>query len=1394
MTLSSALAIIGFAGRFPGAGTTDAFWTLIQAGRTSIRRFTVEEAVAEGLSPDEARNPRRVLAGGILDDVDLFDHLLFRRSPREAELTDPQQRILLECAWQALEHAGYAPRECATATGVFVGGSRSTYRLHNLAHLKFPRGSVEEYQVNLGNDSDYLASRIAYHLGLEGAAVNVQMACATSLAAVHLAAQALLAGECDQALAGGVSIMPPQKAGYVFSPEGILSEDGNCRPFTEDAGGAVPGEAVGVVVLKRLEEAIQDGDNIWAIIRGSALTNDGNAKAGFTAPSPHGQVRCLAQALAFADVAPNSIEFVETHGTGTALGDRIELEALLQVYSTQSASARCALGAVKALIGHCDAAAGIVALIKGILALHHRCIPPQPSANRPSVAVAGQRHFYLPTQAQSWQPHGHPRRCAVSSFGLGGNNVSVVLEEGPGANPRRIKFAPHRFQRQRFWISPMVAEAPSTSETPFSLYEPDWEPTILASQQREGAIGQVLLIGAPNQETEDLRRHLELLGGQVSTACSANDFRRTHSDRWELRVDLIDDWKRLFAEYRQTSGAVETVVHALPLVLGSTEEQAAQLRAYSHLRNLARTLHDLPHADARIIIVGRHLQNRDDSTGNHAAVAGLCHVLRHEYPAVSYALLDVGLEDSTEVLRTSLPHILRVGQGEWCLSPQGLWRRVFRRLNPHASHRPSGGHYLITGGTFGIGAAIADWLASSEDVRLTLLVDDNCHPEMNSRAEERAGTLRARLNDLRQTSAAIDEAISRFGPLKGVVHASRIFGEAFTVELNVLDGPREKRYFDVALAALINLQLALKGREPERFIVCSSLSAILGSFGAGPYAAAAAAMDAFVRRQSSRADIEWRTINLEAWDVDRASESDLEALPELRSHTLSRSDGQLAFQAALAVKGKSQVVISRGDLPERYRRWVTRRPVAKAQTEVAVLETGSSDRRGRLMQVWRDLLRVECIQPTDSFFSLGGDSLQLLQLGTILRTEYFLKFPLRELIQHATFRDMSQWLDQQQCSLGSADSDMPAITCATVGSASQLHSEPRRSVSTPIPFSLYFFSGNVQDPHRQYQTLLDYARLADDWGFHAIWIPERHMHSFGGIFPNPSVLAAAIAAVTRKIGIRAGSIVLPLHHPLRVVEEWAVVDQLSRGRVGLGVASGWKPEDFVLSSTPFADRHSATVNSLQTIRRLWSGEEVSFKADGTTVAGRAYPPPYQSAPPLWLTGAGSQATFRLAGELGTGILTHLLGQDLEQLAGKIQIYRDSFRESGPMGPRVTVLLHTFLGENDEQVKSVVKEPFLNYLDNFLALTAPSGSESTPLSRPDRQDLLEVAFARYFETSAFLGTPAKCRNLAERLAAIGVDEFACLIDFVPQPDLVRASLEILRNLQLDMQRNSREGDT
>jgi acyl transferase domain-containing protein/thioesterase domain-containing protein len=468
LSLSPAIAVIGMAGRFPGARNVTEFWENLRGGKESILDLTDDELKAAGIPSELLNDTNYVKRAVVLEGLEGFDAPFFGFSPKDAAIMDPQHRVFLESAWEALEYAGWDPNEFSGSIGVYAGSGFNTYLIYNLLPNQQLMNTSGLFLIKqTGNDKDVLATRVSYQLNLTGPSITVQTACSTSLVAIHLASQSLLNHECDMAIAGGVTIEFPHRIGYLYRDGEILSRDGHCRSFDARSSGTVFGSGAGVVVLRRLEDALKDGDCIHAIILGTAINNDGSRKAGYLAPSVNGQSDVIVEALSVAGVDADSISYVETHGTGTSIGDPIEVTALTQAFrqSTEKCGF-CAIGSVKSNIGHLDAAAGVAGFIKTVLALRNKELPPSLHFSSPNPLIDFQNSpFYVNNRLTDWKCHRGRRRAGVTSLGIGGTNAHVILEEAP---PAEQSGASRRWQT--LTISSKTATALESATTQLAEY------------------------------------------------------------------------------------------------------------------------------------------------------------------------------------------------------------------------------------------------------------------------------------------------------------------------------------------------------------------------------------------------------------------------------------------------------------------------------------------------------------------------------------------------------------------------------------------------------------------------------------------------------------------------------------------------------------------------------------------------------------------------------------------------------------------------------------------------------------------------------------------------------------------------------------------------------------
>jgi phthiocerol/phenolphthiocerol synthesis type-I polyketide synthase E len=885
----AAIAIIGLAGRFPGAPDIAAFRVMLEGGLSGI--VPVDPAAdRSGL----AERPGYVAARGVLQDAQLFDAALFGIAPRDAALLDPQQRIFLQCCWTALEDAGYAPQgaTCAQA-GVFASASMATHWMAVADTVDFSGiGGVAAME------KDLLAGRIAYHLGCGGPAVGVQTACSSSLVAVHMAVQALIAGECDLALAGGVSISVPLLSGYLWQPGGIASPDGACRPFTAAGGGTVKGDGAGVVVLRRLADALAEGDTVRAVIRGSAVTNDGRHRAGFAAPGVAGQARAIRAALQVARVAPRDIGYIEGHGTATQVGDAIELRALAEVFGGDvSASDPPVLGGAKAHIGHLDAAAGIAGLIKAVLAVEHGTIPPALYKAPPhgDLAASG---FVLAQAARAW-PERRRRWAGVSSFGLGGTNAHVVIEAAQPMPPRPTPPGPHslvltaqtRGALERLaaataaWLrarpdanladiahtlavgrAPMAwrlqVDAQDAAGAADRLNAPlPLEPAAIAwpvpvrgrrvplPTTPFEAVRHWLDVAPPGQAASPASERLQVAGWRSSPAPGVRPGARwlvCGMGRAAAMLAAKLGPQAAWVEHPRDAAALAAtgfkpsqIVHAT--ALGNAPFTLADLVAWMQALAPLRWFDTAPLllACTNAVAVGGERRLRPDLAGLTAAPG----TLMAEQFGLRCACIDLGAtDDQAACLMAEADAIV----------PLVAWRHGRRWVRdwqaqpetPPAKLR-EGGVWLITGGTGGIGLLAARHLAQRARAQLLLTGRSLGNPEFAAAiaAITAAGgaveTMAADLAEPGVPARLVARALERFGALDGIVHAAGLGDGGMVL---AMAPPALAAHMAVKPDSALALEAALAGRPLDHFVLFSSHSGAFGAFGQFAYATANAAL------------------------------------------------------------------------------------------------------------------------------------------------------------------------------------------------------------------------------------------------------------------------------------------------------------------------------------------------------------------------------------------------------------------------------------------------------------------------------------------------------------------------------------------------------------------------
>jgi len=1378
------VAIIGMALRFPGARTLEEYWANLRDGVQSVRRFTDDEIAAADAPTEIAAGSTFQPVGGVLDDADAFDAGFFGVSPREAELTDPAHRLFLECCHHALEHAGYAGP--GRRVGVFAGSGMNLYGYQDAGRPRPGGDGSVALQATIGAQPDFLASRVAYRLGLTGPAIGVQTACSTSLVAVHLAAQALLTGDADLALAGAAAVRLPQEAGYHHHPGSILSPTGRCRAFDAAADGTVGGNGVAAVVLKPLHAALADGDTVHAVILGSAVNNDGTAKVGFTAPSVPGQVGVIRQALRRAAVPAATITYVEAHGTGTELGDPVEFDALREAFAAETdRTGFCALGSVKPNVGHLDSCAGMAGLIKTVLMLGHRELVPTVDLSTPNPALhLDGSAFTLATSRRQWTVTSHPRRAGVSALGVGGTNAHVILEEPP-ESARRPESS------ERTVLVPVSAADDESLRTLAGRLRdhlranPDVRPADVAATLGGGRRHLASRLAVVGRSVAELADRLDGTPDQVSPL---GPLVFAFSGQDGVRAGLAAELYPAFPAVRDVLDECERVHPGLLAQLTGDEVRDAQPVLFAFQAALVELWRS---AGIEPDVVAGH------SLGEYAAM----------YTAGALSLVDgVRLTAARgAAMRTTPPGGVVVVNADADVAEH---LAVASGTEIAAVNAPD--VHALSGSAGAVSRAIE--LAGAERIGCVRLDADRAF---------HTALIEPALAELARQAAAVE-----WSPLR-VPMVSGLDGRLLPAG-QVLDGDylcrhaRQPVRFDLVMSTV-------HGQDVVEVGPTVALSRLARRTGARwlatmprPADAARGFLDAVGTLFRRGATIDWETLTMDGRRIplpvypfrkqtfpaaaDRGPDHEPDRLENVRRRTarllgtdvdavdpdrtfvnlggdsLSLMNMTRDLDEAFGVRVPIRDLFGDADTPRKLAALLAQRapttppaapptstdPVADPAPEVAPTPatTPATPADGELRAIVERQLAV---------------AEQMVDRVTTLMSE-------------------------QLAALGATGNPPPAPAPEPANTAPPVpvpapSAPPVPAVATPtqpkarsgaVDFSLYFF-GDYPDEHEsdKYGLITTATRFADRHGFHAVWLPERHFNSFGALFPNPSVLAAALAAQTERIRLHAGSVVLPLHNPIRVAEEWSVVDNLSGGRVGLCVASGWHATDFVLAPDNFGGHRELMYAHLDTVRRLWAGEAVpATSGSGDEVEVRAQPRPLQDMPPMYVAVVGNPDSYRRAAAQDLGVVTNLMAQSVEQLAANIELFRRTRAEHGldPDAGRVVVLVHTYLGDDLDHVREEAFAPFCAYLRSSLSLfdqiTTSLGVEIDLASTPaeDVEFLLGQAYGRYCESRALIGTMDSCADVVTELGAAGADEIACFVDFGVPVDRVLDALPTLDGLR------------
>jgi phthiocerol/phenolphthiocerol synthesis type-I polyketide synthase E len=1378
---SSGFAILGMSGRFPGAGSLEEFWRNLGDGLETISILSDAELDAAGVASRRRLDARYVKAAALLEGVDLFDASFFNMSARDAQITDPQHRLFLECSWHALENAGYDPYRFHGEIGVFAGAARNSYFVRNISHNEMLREALDDYQIVIGSDNDYLATRVAFKLDLRGPAVTVQTACSTSLVAVHMACQSLLNGECEIALAGGVSVRVPQKVGYIHKESGMYSPDGHTRPFDAHARGTVFGSGVGVIVLKPLRDALADGDPIRAVIRGSAVNNDGAAKSGFTAPSAPRQAAAISKALAAAGLAASEIDYIEAHGTGTQKGDPVEIAAIkLALGARRNLDQRCAIGSVKGNIGHADAASGVAGLIKTVLALEHEALPPTVNFLEASPTCnLDDGPFFVNTKLTPWRRGSRPRRAGVTSLGFGGTNAHVIVEEAPSRRKENPSRAWHLLM-----ISAKTESALETSARNLSGFLRDNPSIDVAS------VASTLQYG----RAEFAWRRIVLCQSPVDAvdAMKSEDSSRVASALFEAPASPVTF---LFPghgshEVNMTRGLYETE----PVVRRSIDECSELFQASFgvDLREIIFPTAERQEEADLCLQRAFYIQSTLFITSYALAMLWKSWGVQPE-SVLGYSIGEIVAGTVAGVI--SLPDAVRL---------TGERSRMMQQLPPGAmlavalseeDVRPVMGEELDIGAVNGPNhttvagphEAMEDFKRRLEKQRVaykTIVVPHGYHSRMMEPIIEPyrrvAASISFRAPETNFVSTLLG-ARATSQDLADPVYWAREARETirFSPALEALARTERRIFLEVGPGQLLSKLARSHPAVSKKHLVLSSCQSSKQTI----------SDDGFALWTLGRLWLAGQPINWAAvYGGERPSRVALPGYPFERQRYWieGKEEEKAGTPKKLVLKDWTIAPSEAANLSA----------VSRATHARQVLAPRNPLER-QVADLWQQVLGTGGFDIRESFLELGGNSLLAVQLISRVRDLFEVNVPVGDFLRVPTVIAMAESIALAQAQA----SEVPGledllfeIEALRVDEAAALLAKepnhandplaPTESAAKPssVELSLFFFSGDESAfPNDKYQLVIDATRFADNRGFPAVWTPERHFHRFGGLYPNPAVLGAALAAITKTIKIRAGSVIAPLQSPIRIAEEWALVDNLSRGRVGIAFATGFHPVDFMLSPEKFSERSKLTIDVVETVRRFWRGEPVQGKTGTGEQAERVvFPRPIQPELPVWLTATRSTDTFIQAGRIGANVLTAVLRINTEEMAEKIAAYRQARSEHGhdPAAGKVTLMLHAFVGPNADEVRRIVSGPFREYLKSHLDFLSSTGR---PLSPSEENTLLSLAFDRFYEHGSLFGPPESCLSTVEKFAAIGVDEIACLVDFGIDYDTTMDGLKHLASL-------------
>lgn len=1018
------IAVIGMAGRFPGAQNIQEFWLNLQAGKDSIYRFSDWELKQAGVSEKLIDNPRYVKARGILDNIEQFDADFFGISPYDAAIMDPQHRLFLEVCWEALDAAGYSSDTHKQMIGVFAGMSDNSYLenclLKNSDFLK----DYSYYQAQIANSIHFLATKVSYYLNLKGPSLNISTACSTSLVSIIQACQSLIMGDCDIAIAGGVSIRVPQIRGYLYQEGGIFSENGQCRAFDAKATGTVSANAVGVVVLKKLQDALRDEDNIDAVIKSYAVNNDGAAKAGYFAPSILEQARCIAMALT--KVHPESISYIEAHGTGTLIGDPIEIAALTKAFRHYTKKKNyCAIGSVKTNIGHADVAAGVVGFIKTVLCLQNKVIPTSLHCEVPNPHIAWwDSPFYVNRETIFWPMHGdHPRTAGVSSFGIGGTNAHIILEESIDQK-RECSVLEPTFSRQKYWIDPdhniaLVSNSPV-------LYEPYWELNNLNLTTQVALLSKKdwLIFSDQFDIAIELIQCLTANKQNIICVTQGKKFKELKRNHYEINPKSKADYVQLFDVLCKKNKLPNYFIYGWS-VSGNKKNRVMKGDDFWYLIYFAQTfLHHALLVNLSIIILVDFIEKilQDDALiPIKATVMGACITIPQEYPGVRCRAIDIGSDFKNLCAKNIMEDAVFPASECFLAYRNGV--RLVKKFRPFLNkfyHKEmllkSQGVYLILGGTGNIGLELARFLAEKYQAHLWLV--SRSLPVADKEQELHAiKTYAASMNIVQADVSCYDSMKNLFADIKkksqqcdGIFYLAGVLDMSTNTLIENLSFKKVTEQFASKIQGVQVLRRLRRDISANFCILFSSVATVLGGIGLSAYAAANCYLDA-VAADTNDDKTHWLSINWDAWDFVSPQPSAAKTIKSKLQPAMAIACLDNNFDLFMR---RHNIIVTMESFNDRLQYWVN--PVSEGCIDQLQNVQKSHNVEEKLKDIFSICLGIRNINFSDKFYDLGGDSLAAIRLIEMIQSTFSVPISLSALVSH-DLMSLSHMIKNQKLSV-----------------------------------------------------------------------------------------------------------------------------------------------------------------------------------------------------------------------------------------------------------------------------------------------------------------------------------------------------------------------------------------